>query len=412
MVTGKERIAMALAHEEGDRVPIDFGGTLSSNIHVDAYAPLLAHLGREEIPLVIDLMQFVVRPSVPMLDLMGSDTVILPRFQPRFGIGIDKFRMWKTFAGTKCLVPDGFNPAVDPEGNLIIRDNSGNILARMPRDGRYFDFSHTPHAHLLENEDPHENDFEKLFPLIDEQEVLFLKNNLAERKKENRAVIGLFGGSILETSQRNLGYEACMEALLLQPDFMAEYFRQMTEAHLKNLEIYLDAIGEEIDVIQMSDDLGSQESLLLSPRVYRELILPCHARIYGYVHKRFPNLCVLLHSCGAISPLLDDLVEAGVNAINPVQISARDMDPLQLKKRYGKHLVFWGGGCDLQHLGGKTVTEIRAELRELIDLFKPSGGFVFTPVHNIQAGVSPEQILAIFRSAKDYGVYKSAGQLV
>ena len=405
MVTGKERVAAALAHKESDRIAIDFGGTLSSNIHVDAYAPLLAHLGLDETPEVIDLMQFVIRPSVRMLDITGSDVAILPRYQPRFGLDIKKFRRWKTFAGTECLVPDGFSPITDSEGNLNVKDGAGNILARMPKDGRYFDFHFTPHAYLLENETLEENAWQKLFPRIEEVEVGFLKKSVAERKKENRAIVGLFGGSIFEAGLRNLGYETSMEALLLQQDFMAEYYKQMTEAHLKNLEIYLDAIGSDIDVIQVADDLGSQESLLLSPDIYRRLIFPCQARIFNYIHKRFPNLCVLLHSCGAISPLLDDLVEAGVDAINPVQISAKNMDPRQLKKRYGSSLVFWGGGCDLQHVAGKSVKDIKAEVRELVEIFKPQGGFVFNTVHNIQAGVDPEQIMAIFDSAKEYGVY-------
>lgn len=404
-MNARERVLCALAHEEGDSVPLDFGGTPSSGIHVDAYAALTKWLQIDETPVVFDLLQFIALPSDEMKDRMQSDVALLPRYRPRFGIPLSGFTGHTTFWGTACLVPDAFRPVKEQDGGLSVCDQDGHVLAHMPEGGRYFDFRYAPHAALLREESLDGLSFDRM----DQEETQFLASAARRLRGEGRAVVGAFGGSILEASQRAFGFEACMEALLLQPDYMTAYFGLLTESYLENLDLYLDAVGEEIDVIQMSDDLGSQDSLLLSPATYREMIKPFHARIYGHVHRKCPHLKVLLHSCGAIYPLLDDLIEAGVDAVNPVQISAAGMEPKLLKSRYGEHLTFWGGGANMQHtVRTRGLSAIRSEAAELMEIFKPGGGFVFAPVHNIQADVSPEKILAIYQAAEERRAYGNA----
>ncbi len=180
------------------------------------------------------------------------------------------------------------------------------------------------------------------------------------------------------------------------------------------MEKYLNAVGEYIDVIQFGDDLGTQENTQISIQMYRDMIKPYHTRLYQYVRNNFPNVKVFLHSCGAIYDLIPDLIDAGVEILNPVQLSARNMDPIKLKREFGNHLTFWGGGCDTQTtLTFGSLEDIRNEVEELIGIFAPGGGFVFTQVHNIQADISPEKIMELYNTANRVGrqVYATARQI-
>jgi uroporphyrinogen decarboxylase len=213
--------------------------------------------------------------------------------------------------------------------------------------------------------------------------------------------MGNFGGSILEAGQGLRGWEQFMIDLAQGGPFLEALLEKLTEFHLANLARYLDAVGPCIQIIVMVDDLGTQHGLQISPQMYRRWIKPCHTRIYGYVHQHYPQIYVFLHSCGSIYPLIPDLIEAGVQILNPVQISAAGMDPVRLKREFGAHLTFWGGGCDTQHtLPCGTPAEVVAEVKRLLDIFAPGGGYVFNQVHNIQADVPPENIVAMLETAR------------
>lgn len=395
-MTGRERVSAALSHRQTDRVPIDFGGTLSSGIHIEAYAGLLRWLGIERDARVMDLFQFLAWPDADVSDWFHSDVRMLCRLYPRFQIPVDSFRPYVTQRGTSCLVPRAFRPVKDEDGSLLLRDGDG-VIAKMPEDGLYFEICRHEHA-FYETE----SDLSKVrFPRFSQEELGYLRSE-AERlyRGTSCAIVGAFGGSILESCQRSLGFEKCMMDLILSPSAMQAYMEKLTQAHLENLEAYLDAVGPWIQVIQFSDDLGSQSSLLLSPDTYRQMIKPYHRQLWQYVKKRYPNIKVLLHSCGAIFPLLGDLIEAGVDAVNPVQISAAGMQPERLKQAFGAQLTFWGGGADMQGLralGG--LNAIRDHVQRNVEIFSQGGGFVFAPVHNIQADVTPEQIAAIYQTA-------------
>lgn len=395
-MTGRERVSAALAHRQTDRVPIDLGGTLSSGIHIEAYSKLLRWLGSDADARIMDLFQFLAWPDADVCDRFHSDVRMLCRLYPRFQIPVDSFRPYVTERGTRCLAPQEFHPVKAADGSLLLWDADG-VIAKMPEGGLYFEICRHEHAFYEQ-----ESDLPRIqFARFSEKELAYLKSE-AERLYHDTscAIVGAFGGSILESCQRSLGFEKCMMDLILSPSAMQAYIEKLTQAHLENLEAYLNAVGQWIQVIQFSDDLGSQSSLLLSPDTYRQMIKPYHRQLYQYVKKRYPNIKVLLHSCGAIYPLLGDLIEAGVDAVNPVQISAAGMQPERLKREYGAQLTFWGGGADmqgLQALGG--LNEIRAHVQRNIEIFSKGGGFVFAPVHNIQADVTPEQIAAIYQAA-------------
>ena len=182
------------------------------------------------------------------------------------------------------------------------------------------------------------------------------------------------------------------------PDGLADHYTA-------NLPRYLDAVGDYVQIIQMGDDLGTQRGPQMSPRMYRQIIKPAHRQVYEYV-KAHSGLYIFLHTCGSIYRLIPDLIEVGVDILNPVQISAAEMDPVRLKREFGQDVVFWGGGADTQHvLPNATPEEVRQHVRELIEVFAPGSGYVFCQVHNIQANVPPENVVTMFETALEFGRY-------
>jgi uroporphyrinogen decarboxylase len=222
------------------------------------------------------------------------------------------------------------------------------------------------------------------------------------RASTNRAVIGLFGGNLLEIGQflyRNDNFFLLMAS---DPDATDDFLERLTEYHLKNLEAFLGAVGPYIDVVLFGDDLGMQSGPQMSPAMYRRYFKQRHARMWGRA-KELADVKVMLHCCGGVRELLPDLIEAGLDAINPVQISCRGMGADGLKRDFGDRMVFWGGGCDTQAILSRgTPEEIRAHVHAQLRTLAPHGGFVFQQVHNVMADVPPENIVAMFDAVRDF----------
>jgi uroporphyrinogen decarboxylase len=224
----------------------------------------------------------------------------------------------------------------------------------------------------------------------------------ALRASTDRAILGLFGGNLLEMGQFYYRMDNFLMMLGGEPQRVHRFLDALMEVHLRNLEQFLGAVGDSIDVICFGDDLGTQNSPQISPRMYREFFKPRHAILWGRA-KQLANVKVMLHCCGAVRPLLRDLIEAGLDAINPVQISCRGMEAEGLKRDFGTDLTFWGGGCDTQRvLPNGTPAEVREHTLHQCEVLAPGGGFVFQQVHNIMANVPPENILAMYHAVQDF----------
>ena len=223
------------------------------------------------------------------------------------------------------------------------------------------------------------------------------------REETDYAIVADFGGNLIELGQWLMGYSRFMLNLAANRK-LAEYLLDLlVENHLENLEIYMDAIGDNTDIIRFGDDFGMQDRLQISPSLYREMFKPRQKKMWNFVREK-SDYKIFLHSCGSTYDILPDLVEIGLDIINPVQISAKDMEPERLKGEFGDDLVFWGGGCDTQQvLSRGTLEDIEEEVKKNISIFAPGGGFVFTPVHNIQADIPPEKIVKLYESARRYG---------
>lgn len=398
-MTPRERIVAAINHQTSDVLPIDFGGMRSTGISAIAYARLKEHLGITGGAVrVYDIFQQLAEPEEPVLRRMGGDVVQLHRLAPSFGIPITEWKESALPDGTPCLAPAEFNPVREPNGDLAIYDGQTKI-AVMPPASYYFNPVHHPFA-----ECETEADVDRI-PIaeITDQELDFLARNAkALYEGTDYAILGAFGGNILEAGQMDFGYGRFMFLLAANPALVHHYFERITEAYLRDLDKYLAAVGRYIQVIQMGDDLGTQGGPQMSTAMYREMIKPYHARIYRHARTK-SQAAVFLHCCGGVYDLIPDLIDAGVQILNPVQISAAGMDPVRLKREFGRELTFWGGGANMQYtVPTGSIERIKSEVRELIDIFAPGGGFVFNQVHNIQANVPPEKVLAIYDTALEY----------
>ena len=407
-MTSRERILTALNHREPDRVPVDLSGYRSSGISAVAYPRLRAALGLPPRPVyVYDPVQQLAIVDDDVLDWAGADAIELGR---GFCREEKWWADWTLPDGTPCKMPVWAVPE-RCGAEWIYRSPGGRVIARMPEGSLHFDQTYWP---FLDGEEDLGR-IEELYPehmwtgiASPPGPSISAPEELAEgarclRAGTDRAIVGLFGGNLLEMGQFSYRMDNFLEMLAGGAARVHRFLDALVEIHLKNLEKFLGAVGPYIDVINFGDDLGAQNGPQISPRMYREFFKPRHARMWARAKQLAPAK-VMLHCCGAVRPLLPDLIDAGLDVINPVQISGRGMNPEGLKRDFGKDLAFWGGGCDTQHvLPCGSPEEVREHVTANVRALAPGGGFVFQQVHNILANVPPENIIAMYEAVRNVG---------
>jgi len=402
-MNSRERVLAALDHRQPDRVPIDFSGHRSSGIAALAYPKLRAFLGLPPRTIrVYDPIQQLAIVDDDVLDRFGIDTIELGR---GFALSDGDWADWTLPDGTPCQMPRWALPE-RADGGWAFRSAKGRVIARMPAGALYFEQTHWP---FLESDDiDHipEAFAESMWTSIasppgplasgpDRPRVL-AEGARRLRAGTGRAILGLFGGNLLESGQFVYRIDNFLAMLAGEPKRVHAFLDRLVEIHLKNLEVFLGAVGSSIDVIVFGDDLGMQTGPQMSPRMYREFFKPRHAAMWRRAKELAP-VKVMLHCCGGVRELLRDLIEAGLDAINPVQISCSGMAAGELKREFGKDITFWGGGCDTRFvLPGATPAEVRAHVRKQVETLSPGGGFVFQQVHNVLADVPAANIAAMF----------------
>lgn len=401
-MTSRERVRAALNHQPQDRVPIDFGASRVSGIAATAYRRLLQYLGMQEDVRVYDIKQQLALPSMAAIARMGGDVVQLQRLGPTSGMPFLKLDEWKPgrmIDGAACRVPAAFNPVLLEDGTEEIW-HEGVRYARRPPDAPYFDVCPFP----LANAETGADIDGYIWPdAWSEQEEGWLRSQVQELWEGTDtalfAGLPMFCSSFFEIGAVLFGYQRFMENLLLHRDMM-EHWLDVKLAHdCAILEKFLAVAGPYIEAIQTSDDFGAQHGLLIRPQLYREMFKPRQQRWIEFVKAR-TSAKVFLHCDGAVAEIIPDFIEIGIDILNPLQSSARGMDPAYLKREYGRDLSFWGGGVDTQTtLPFGSLEDIRREVRERIALLAPGGGFVFGTIHNIQPDIAPEKILAVFETA-------------
>ena len=396
-MTSRERVLKAKRHEEPDRLPIDFGGMASTGIMAIAYDRLKKHLGitNGEIR-VVDMGQQLAEVEPEILSRFGVDVISSGN---SLGEAAELWKPWKLPNGVDCKIPAGVDLRPDEEnGGWLIWEN-GMPMHRMSPSSLYFSEA----IHLLAGlTTPEELQYVPR-PIIRDEELKSLEMRAkALYEHTDFAIMANFGGNILETGNSLRGFSRFMMDLAKGGAFTEDLIGGIVETQLKNLSLFLETVGNYVQIIQFGDDLGMQDRMIMSRSMYQKHIFPGHQTLFQYVHQN-SNCAVFLHSCGSIRPLIPDLIAAGVDILNPVQTSAKDMDPRQLKEEFGKQITFWGGGCDTQHvLPFATPDEIAQHVREQIEIFAPGGGYVFNQIHNIQADIKPENIVAMFDTAREF----------
>lgn len=410
-MTSRERVLAALNHRQPDRVPVDLSGHRSSGINAMAYARLRRFLGLPQKPIrVYDPVQQLAIVDEDVLAHFGVDTIELGR---AFALDDADWHDWELPDGTPCQLPAWVRPERE-NGGWVIRAQSGEAIARMPKGVWFFEQTYFPFQET-EDLDNLEGAFDRCMwavvasppgPLAAGEDGL---RRLAEgarrlRAQTDRAIIGLFGGNLLEIGQMFYRNDQFLMLLAAEPARAHRFLDRLVERHLAQLERFLRAVGPHIDVILFGDDLGMQNGPQISPAMYREFFKPRHSLLWHRAKELAP-VKVMLHCCGGVRGLLGDLIEAGLDTINPVQITCRGMAPQELKAEFGKNLTFWGGGCDTREiLPSAKPEQVREHVKRMIDIWQPGGGFIFQQVHNIMGNVPPENIAAMLETARDYGV--------
>ncbi len=382
-------------HRTPDRVPIDLGGTRQSGIAASTYHKLKERLGLKTPTRVYDVYQMLAEIERPVMERFGADVIGLQRPVVAFGIRNENWKPWQLFDGTPVEVPGGFQPVPDERGDLLLFHPDGTPMARMPKGGFYFDrldkYPGAAHA------DP-----ETLqLPLLSQEECDHLHAQ-AEAYYQNTdlAIIAAMGPPYELFFGLGTGdFQSWMITLATEPEYVDALLTKIVDAWLENLRRFVAAVGERVHILQFNDDLGTQDAPFLSVRMFRERIFPHYKRGLDWIHQN-TRMKVFMHNDGAIADFVPTLIEMGVDILNPVQTTAKGMDPAKLKREFGDRLVFWGAACDCQHtLPFGTPEQVAREVRENIRILGEGGGYVLASVHNIQANVPPENVIALFDAA-------------
>ena len=384
-MNSRERVLTALDHQEPDRVPFDLGSTLTTGISQITYRKLLPILGfdaNREVG-IVDTIQQLAAVDEDVLQKLQVDT----RGVVHEALG-GRAEMW------------------EDEDNSYLKDQ-WHVTWRMPkRTGYYYDMT----AHPLRGDNPADIDkFSWPNPrdparwegLVDQVKPL-------HDAGEYCVVLGSTGMSVglLQTIQWLQGFEDSYTNLAGNPLFMHKLVDKITELDLEFWDAFLGEVGPYLDVILYADDFAGQNGPLMSIDMYKNYFKTGYKEIFDLIHRKAPNIHILFHSCGAVYDLIPELIELGIDILNPVQVSAVDMDTKRLKQEFGDAITFWGGGVDTQRiLPFGTPQDVKDEVKRRIDDLAPGGGFVFNTVHNIQRDVPPENVMAMHEALLEYGAY-------
>jgi hypothetical protein len=404
-------------HQQPDRLVVDFGATPVTGIHVQSVENLRKYYGLEYKPVrVVDPYQMLGEVDQELIDIISIDVVAARGIKNSFGIyNHEPLMEYMTPWGQTVLVPEGFLTTIDKKGDVLVYpegDISAGPSARMPHASFFFDAIIRQQPIDEEKLDPKDNLEE--YGLVSDSDLEYWKVTTQKARATGKAVVAGLGGTALGDIahipgmklKKPKGIRDITEwymSILMRPDYIRTIFDRQSEIALENFSRLHQVIGDNVDAVFIcGTDFGTQDSTFCAPEQFDDLWLPYYQRINNWVHTH-TNWKTFKHSCGAVEPFMSRFIAAGFDIINPVQVNAKGMDPVHLKKTYGKDLVFWGGGIDTQKtLPYSTPEKVREEVFRLCDIFAKDGGFVFNTVHNVQANVPVENIVAMVDAIKEF----------
>jgi hypothetical protein len=412
-----EQFLKTINHKQTERIVVDMGSTAVTGIHVLALESLQKYLGFPEEPVrVIEPYQMLGEVDNEVIEALGIDITGAWSKNNMFGFyNHDPYKEWITPWGQVVRVPSDFNVTINEKGDVLMHpegDTSLSPSARMPKSGYFFDaiIRQDP----IDEESLNLDDNLEEFELITEEDLDHWRKEIDKASATGKAIIASFGGTALGDIALVPGIQLphpkgirdvaeWYMSTVIRPDYIKKIFERQVEIALENLRRIYDTVGNKVHAIFIcGTDFGTQSSTFCSVEQFEDLWLPGYKKINDWIHEN-TRWKTFKHSCGAVETFLDSFIRAGFDIINPVQINAAGMDPEKLKKKYGNDLVFWGGGIDTQKmLSFGTPAEVRSQVIRNCEIFSKNGGFVFNTVHNIQANVPVENIIAMFRAIEEF----------
>jgi uroporphyrinogen decarboxylase len=367
----RERVLKALNHEETDRVPLDLGSSSTTGINLHAYENLKNHLG-------LDIKTKVLRVDEHILSLFDIDTRIL----------------------SPPPMEDKLSPETTANDGLASYTDEWGVVRTKPAGGHYyvskapFEGSHVSVMELKKHKWPDPTDPNKIRGLKEEAQRL--------REHTDYALVLNLPGRLISLGQSLRGFGPWLEDLVINQKFACNLLDMGLEIQMELCKRMLEAVGNCVDVVHFGDDYGMQTGPILSPDLYRNIFKPRQKKLYSFIKSK-TDAKILFHSCGSVYKLIGDFIDAGIDALNPIQVSAEDMDSKKLKREFGNKIAFWGGVDSQRVLPFGTRDDVRKEVKGRIDDLGFGGGYILAAVHNIQAEVPPENIVVLFGTGKEYG---------
>lgn len=416
-MNSREQLLKTINHRQSEKIVFDLGSTGVTGIHVQAVAGLRKYYGLEEKPVrVIEPFQMLGEVDEELAELIGIDVIGAQGRNSMFGFyNHAPFKEWKTPWGQKVSVPENFNVIADQQGDILMYpegDVSAPPSAKMPKFGYFFD-AIIRQEPIVEEELNVRDNLEE-FGLIGDEDLDFWEREVDNAYNSGKGVIAAFGGTALGDIalvpglqlKHPKGIRDVAEwymSTIMRPDYIKSIFEKQIEIAIENLRLIYERVGNKVDtVFTCGTDFGTQDSTFCSPEQFNEMWLPYYKKTNDWIHEN-TQWKTFKHSCGAVETFMDNFIRAGFDIINPVQLNAAGMDPVKLKQKYGRSLVFWGGGIDTQKMlpFGKPE-EIREQVLRNCEIFSKGGGFVFNPVHNIQANVPVENIVTMINTIHEF----------
>ena len=405
-MTSRERVMAAINHKEPDYVPLDLGGTPSSGISAIAYNNLKKELGMTGGQTrIFDVVQQVAQPEMEILDRFGVDVLDIGR---AFNEKDEDWHETVLADGSIGHYPNWFHPEKQPNGDYLVHDKEGTLIARMPVGATFFDQTYFPYL------EDYPDDFSDLdhqmgkvlwsalvhSPWDHANDPDFYKTlrekTLKLRESTDKALMITCGCNLFEWGTFLRRIDNFLMDTYADEENVEALVEQLMIRHLATLEKVCESVGDIVDILRFGDDLGMDTGMFMSREKYQTLFKPYHTKLNEYVHTH-SKMKTFLHSCGSLYPIIPDLIEAGYDVLNPVQTTAYQMDPEVLKREFGKDITFWGGGCNTRTiLNRATPKEVYEYTRRMIDIFNHDGGFVFNQEHNIMPDVLAVNILSMY----------------
>lgn len=416
-MNSRARLQAALNHQQPDRVPVDFGATFVTGIHVSVVHKLRQRLlGEPEYRVkVIEPYQMLGEIDDPLREALGIDVIGSLARRSIFGTEAKVWKPFTTFDGTPCLMPGQMNLTSAPDGGWYMHpegDTTVNPSGHMPEGAYFFDAVIRQDPIDESRLDPTDNTEE--FGLLNAADLAFYREKKAwfDARRHCGSILVIpgtaFGDIALVPApwlKHPKGIRDVAEWYMItktRPDYVRQIFDRQCEIALQNVETLIGVFGDSIQVALITGtDFGTQRGPFISTQAYRDLYQPYHQRINELIHRR-TAWKTFIHSCGSVYQFLPDFIKAGFDILNPVQCSALDMEPQRLKREFGRDIVFWGGGVDTQQtIARGTPDQVYREVRERIAIFNEGGGYVFDAIHNVQGNTPIENVEAMFKAIRD-----------